>query len=157
VPALCSRSSPAHARNAEVEPLAMSELPANQEPAGKYVVVCVVHPAEDVRQSSGEAPDPTLGKTYVAGLLDVGMTSLLCPPASGPPPRSARSLANSGSSLMVRALARRLLHAARVSRARPAVTFVTSLRLAASSVRSPHMTPVDLVLRRRHGGGRPRP
>jgi len=61
--------------NAEVEPLAASELPANEEPAGKYVVVCVVHPAQDVRQRSSEAPDPALGKTYVAGLLDVGMTS----------------------------------------------------------------------------------
>jgi hypothetical protein len=59
--------------NAEVEP-AVSELPANQEPAGTYVVVCIVHPAEDVRQSSSETRDPTLGKTYVAGLLDVGMT-----------------------------------------------------------------------------------
>ncbi len=61
--------------NAEVEPLAASELPANQEPVGKYVVVCIVHAAVDLLQSSSEPPDPTSGTIYVAGLFDVGMTS----------------------------------------------------------------------------------
>jgi hypothetical protein len=54
---------------ADVEPGRVSNLPAN-ESAGRYVVVCLVHPASDTRQSSTDpvAPDAV----YAAAELRVG-------------------------------------------------------------------------------------
>ena len=49
----------------EVEPHAASELPSNQEPAGKYVVACVIHGVVGEDQNSIEG-------AYIATLLRVG-------------------------------------------------------------------------------------
>ena len=50
---------------AEVEPHAASELPANQEPAGKYVVACIMYAGVGGAEASIE-------RAYIAALLRVG-------------------------------------------------------------------------------------